>query len=198
VSPQGHGSDAGGRRTLFLEGLGPVHFVKSRRARRLSVSVRATRGVRVAVPWRVSFEEARRLALTKAGWARRTRARIERARERCREAVLAAGRLDRRAARALLAGRLAALATENGFSCRRLSVRNQGTLWGSASLAGGIQLNAFLAVLPPVLSDYVILHELVHLRHRGHGPGFWGELERLMPNAKRRQARLREYSLALF
>jgi len=183
---------------MLLEGIGPVDFVKSRRARRLSVSVRATRGVRVAVPWRVSFEEARRLALTKTGWARRTRARIERARERCRGAVLAAGRLDRRAARALLAGRLAALAAEHGFSYRRLSVRNQGTLWGSATLAGGIQLNAVLAVLPAELADYVILHELVHMRHRGHGPAFWGELERLMPDARRRQARLREYSLALF
>ena len=192
------GTDAEGRRTLVLEGLGPVHFVKNRRARRLSVSVRASRGVRVAVPWRVSFEEASRLTLTKASWARRTRARIERARERCREAVLAAERLDRRKARAHLSGRMAALAAEHGFSVRRLSVRNQGTLWGSASVAGGIQLNAVLAVLPEDLADYVILHELVHLRHKGHGPGFWGELERLMPDARRRQARLREYSLALF
>jgi predicted metal-dependent hydrolase len=198
VSAKRPGPDAEGRRTLLLEGLGPVHFVRSRRARRLSVSVRASRGVRVAVPWRVSFEEARRLALTKTGWARRTQARIERARERCREAVLAAGRLDRRSARALLAGRLADLAAEHGFTYRRLSVRNQGTLWGSASVAGGIQLNAVLAVLPPDLADYVILHELVHLRHRGHGLSFWGELERLMPDARRRQKRLREYSLALF
>ncbi len=198
MAPKRPGPVVDVRRTLLLDGLGPVHFVKSRRARRLSVSVRASRGVRVAVPWRVSFEEAGRLALTKAGWARRTQARIERAKERCREAVLAAGRLERPAARAILAGRLEALAAENGISYRRLSIRKQGTLWGSASVAGRIQLNAVLAVLPPDLADYVILHELMHLRHRGHGPAFWGELERRMPDARRRQARLREYSLALF
>ena len=185
-------------RTMVIEGVGPVRFERSRRARRVSVTVRASKGVRVAFPWRVSFEEAGRLAAAKSLWMRRTLARIERAREGCREAVAAAGALDRRAARARLAERLTALAAEHGYAYRRLSVRMQGTLWGSASASGGIQLNAHLAVLPPDLADYVILHELVHTRVRGHGRAFWAELERLMPDARRRQARLREYSLALF
>jgi predicted metal-dependent hydrolase len=121
-----------------------------------------------------------------------------RARGRCREAVAAAGRLDRQAARTVLAGRLEALAREHGYSPGRLSVRLQGTLWGSASRAGHIQLNAVLATVPSDLVDYVILHELVHTRIRGHGRAFWSELERRLPDARQRQARLREYSLALF
>jgi predicted metal-dependent hydrolase len=129
---------------------------------------------------------------------RRTLVRLEQARNRCRGAVEAAGRLDPRSARACLAARLEALAGEHGFRPGRLSVRSQGTLWGSASRAGRVQLNARLAVLPPDLADYVILHELVHTRVRGHGRAFWTELERRMPDARRRQARLREYSLALF
>jgi predicted metal-dependent hydrolase len=160
--------------------------------------VRGSRGVRVAVPWRVSFDEARRISLTKLAWIRRSLARIERARDRCREAVAAAKDLDRRAARDLLAVRLDALARVYGFSPGRLSIRCQDTLWGSASRAGRIQLNALLAVVPGDLADYVILHELVHTRVRGHGRAFWAELERHMPDARRRQVRLREYSLALF
>ncbi len=160
--------------------------------------MRASRGIRVSVPWRVSFDEARRIALTKFAWMRRTLARVERARGRCRESVLAAECLDRRAARTYLAGRLDALAREHGYPHGRLSVRRQGTLWGSASRSGRIQLNAFLTVVPPDLADYVILHELVHTRVRGHGRAFWDELESRMPDARRRQARLREYSLALF
>jgi predicted metal-dependent hydrolase len=175
-----------------------VLFVKSRRARRISLTARASRGVRVTVPWRVSFDEARRVALTKVPWIRRTTARLDLARDRCREAVAAAEGLDRRSARALLAGRLEALAREHGYSPERLSIRRQGSLWGSASRAGRIQLNALLAVVPPELADYVILHELVHTRVRGHGRAFWDELERRMPDARRRQVRLREYSLALF
>lgn len=150
------------------------------------------------MPAGVSFEEARRVAISRREWIRRTIARIERARDRCREAVVAAERLDRRRARADLSQRLAKLAAEHGLTYRALSVRSQTTLWGSASPSGRIQLNARLTVLPPDLSDYVILHELVHTRVRGHGRAFWAELERHCPDARRRQTRLREYSLALF
>jgi predicted metal-dependent hydrolase len=178
--------------------VGPVLFEKARRARRISLTVRGSRGVRVAVPWRVPFEAARRVTLTKLVWIRRAQARVERARRRCYEAVAAAEDIDGRNAREVLALRLEALARAHGFSPGPLSVRRQGTLWGSASRTGRIQLNALLAILPPDLADYVILHELVHTRVRGHGRGFWGELERRMPDARHRQARLREYSLALF
>jgi predicted metal-dependent hydrolase len=194
----GGATATGPSQTIVLDGVGSVLFEKSRRARHIGLTVRASRGVRVAVPARVSFDEAHRVALSKLDWIERTLARVERARDRCREAVLAAERLDRRAARAHLAGRLAALAEEHGFTPGRLSVRNQGTLWGSASPSGRIQLNVCLAVVPQDLADYVILHELVHTRVRGHGRAFWAELGRHCPDARRRQTRLREYSLALF
>jgi len=197
--PQPDGAAAAGpARIIKIDGIGPILFEKSRRARHIGLTVRASRGVRVAVPARISFEEAHRVTLTKLVWIRRTLGRIERARDRCREVVLAAERLDRRTARAFLAKRLAALAEEHGFSPGRLSVRNQGTLWGSASPSGRIQLNAYLAVLPQELADYVILHELVHTRVRGHGLAFWKELKRHVPDARGRRARLREYSLVLF
>ncbi len=172
--------------------------MKSRRARGVRITVRASQGVRVAVPVRVSFEDARRAAVSRTAWIRRTLGQIGSARARCHDAVLASASLDRRSARAFLASRLAALAAERGFSYKRLSVRTQGTLWGSASAAGRIQLNARLAVLPQELADYVILHELVHTRHGGHGQAFWRELERQVPDAKRLRARLRDYALALF
>jgi len=57
--------------------------VKNRRARRISLTVRASRGVRVALPARVSFDEARRIAFGKRIWIRRARARVEKAWERC-------------------------------------------------------------------------------------------------------------------
>ena len=189
---------AGPARIIEIDGIGPVLFEKSRRARRIGLTVRASRGVRVAVPARISFEEARRITVSKLEWVRRTLGRIERARDRCGETVLAAERLDHRTARAFLAERLAALAEEHGFSPGRLSVRRQGTLWGSASPSGRVQLNACLAVLPRELADYVILHELVHTRVRGHGRAFWAELMRHCPDARRCRARLREYSLVLF
>jgi len=185
-------------RTIALEGIGPVLFVKSRRARSIRITVRASQGVRVVVPIGVSFADAERFAASRSPWIRRTLRRIEHARTRCRDAVLAAECLDSRQARSILATRLAELAEEHGLPYKRLSVRKQRTLWGSASTAGRIQLNAFLAVLPQDLSDYVVLHELVHTRVNGHGRAFWRELERRLDDVPRRRSLLREYSLALF
>ncbi len=185
------------RKNILIDGV-PVVFEKRPRARSVRISVRATKGVRVAVPPRVSFEEARRATLGRREWIRTTLRRIERARERRRDAVAAAERLDRAAARAYLADRLDRLAAEHGYAYKRLSVRVQGTLWGSASAAGRIQLNARLAAIPPELCDYVILHELAHTRHAGHGRLFWRELERHVPQARRLRMELRDYSLALF
>lgn len=185
-------------RTVTLEGVGPVLFVKSRRARRIGLTVRALRGVRVVLPAGASFEQARLFTLGKRAWIRRAQARVDLARERCREAVEAAARIDRRSARDMLHGRLEALAREHGFTPGRLCVRRQGTIWGSATRQGRIQLNLLLAVLPPDLANYVILHELVHTRVRGHGRDFWAELGRFVPDLAGCRARLREYSLALF
>ncbi|MDH4197444.1 MAG: M48 family metallopeptidase, partial [Candidatus Aminicenantes bacterium] len=101
------------------------------------------------------------------------------------------------AARKRLAHRLAHLAEANGYVFRRLFIRHQTTLWGSCSTANNISLNLRLAALPPELADYVMLHELVHIRHRGHGPAFWAELARNVPDARERQSRLRECGLAI-
>ena len=49
--------------------------------------------------------------------------------------------------------------------------------WGSCNHKRGINLNSWLVMLPDQLSDYVILHELVHTRFPHHGPGFWEALD---------------------
>ena len=59
---RGRGPEDGNGRTMVIEGVGSVRFERSRRARRISVTIRASRGVRVAFPGRVSFDDARRLA----------------------------------------------------------------------------------------------------------------------------------------
>ena len=69
--------------------------------------------------------------------------------------------------------------------------------WGSCSSAGTVTLASDLLDQDARFQDYVIVHELVHTRVRGHGPAFWAELERRLPDARRRQARLRDYALDL-
>jgi predicted metal-dependent hydrolase len=93
----------------------------------------------------------------------------------------------------MLVERLAELARRHGFAYNRVFVKNQRTLWGSCSSTNNINLNANLVRLPDELRDYVILHELVHTRHRNHSRAFWAALDRLVGDGKGLQRRLRQY-----
>lgn len=72
-------------------------------------------------------------------------------------------------------------------------MKNQKTLWGSCSSANNINLNVNLVRLPDELRDYVLLHELVHTRHKNHGNAFWRALNHLVGDGKRLQRQLRQY-----
>lgn len=177
-----------------LERIGKILLERSRRARRINISVRSLAGVRVAVPSGVSFVQAEAFARSKVQWIRRHL-------DKMAQAAKDAGTLglkhpiDRAAARQLLVRRLDQLAAQHGFQYHRVFVRNQKTRWGSCSARDNINLNVNLVRLPDALRDYVILHELVHTRVRNHGEKFWQEMEQLMPGARDLDRELNRYRL---
>jgi predicted metal-dependent hydrolase len=75
-----------------------------------------------------------------------------------------------------------------------LSIRKMVSRWGSLSTAGRITLNLMLISVPKECIDYVILHELCHLKIKHHGPRFWILLERLMPDYMERRKKLNLYA----
>lgn len=87
--------------------------------------------------------------------------------------------LLRKEAKTYLPTRLAKLAAQHGFSYTRLAIRNSRTRWGSCSSRNSINLSLHLMVLPDHLIDYVILHELCHIRVKNHGTEFWKLLNTL-------------------
>ena len=74
-----------------------------------------------------------------------------------------------------------------------LKVRAMRSRYGSCSQRGVITLNRHLIATPPDCIDYVLVHELCHLLHFGHGRDFYGLLEAILPDWRERKARLREY-----
>jgi predicted metal-dependent hydrolase len=68
------------------------------------------------------------------------------------------------------------LAAQHGETVARVSVRSQRSRWGSCSTRRTIALNWRLILMPPFVSDYVILHELMHLRQPNHSRAFWREV----------------------
>ena len=73
------------------------------------------------------------------------------------------------------------LAAETGMDVKEVSVRNQRTRWGSCSSGGVISLNWRLVQSPLAVRDYIIYHELMHLREMNHSARFWARVEEVCP-----------------
>jgi predicted metal-dependent hydrolase len=76
----------------------------------------------------------------------------------------------------------------------QVRVKNVKTRWGSCSSRGNINLSVHLMLLPAAWIDYVICHELAHIKHPNHSPAFWAHLEHLLPGAKQLDKALNQYS----
>ena len=101
----------------------------------------------------------------------------------------------RRQAKAYLPGRLAELAAQHGFSYNQVRIKHNVSNWGSCSIKGNINLNLNLMRLPEELRDYVMLHELCHLKYLNHGKEFHALLEKVCPGHRRLRAQMKEYKL---
>jgi hypothetical protein len=137
------------------------------------ISVRDDGTVRVTVPRWGSKREAREFARREWSWVEKQlkqRARIERA---APEPDVAFVRAMRDRAKHELPPRLMELAARHGLTVSRVSIRNQRWRWGSCSRNGHICLNWRLVTMPESVRDYVLIHELMHLKRMDHSPKFW-------------------------
>ena len=160
--------------------IGEVTFKKSVRSRSISIRVHPVKGVTVSVPYIVPFAVARIFFEARRGWILETMAKQK---ERYKDVKVASPdevEALRRQAKRELPPRLAEFAERYGFTYNRVTIKHNATNWGSCSGRGNINLNLNIVRLPKVLQDYVLLHELCHLRHQDHGQGFHLLLEHVL------------------
>jgi predicted metal-dependent hydrolase len=79
------------------------------------------------------------------------------------------------------------------FKYNRLSIRDQKTRWGSCSKGGGLNFNYRLVFLSPELIDYLIVHELCHLKQLNHSQAFWNLVAEQIPDFKKRRQELHNF-----
>ncbi len=168
-------------------------FVRHPRARRYLIRVEDDGRVRVTVPRWGSKREAAAFAEREYAWIEKQRARLAGQR-----AALAREPMPKEIERELrnrakreLPGRLLELAARHALTVTRVSVRNQRWRWGSCSRNGHICLNWRLVQMPDAVRDYVMIHELMHLRRMDHSPKFWKLVEAACPTFQTSRAYLR-------
>jgi predicted metal-dependent hydrolase len=109
-----------------------------------------------------------------------------------RHAILSTMRFE---AKEYLPARTIELAAKIGLKVGEVTVRNNKGRWGSCSGKNSISLNIHLMRLPHELIDYVIYHELAHIKVKSHGKPFWQFMESILPGAAKLDKKLNEYHL---
>lgn len=180
--------------------LGKISFVKRLRCKRLKILISPEKGVRVSVPYFVSYSAALRFLEANAG---KVAGYLQILKKREYEMSPVAETLHnysngelkaiRTEAKAILPAILhesaeimenlfndefGSASTDSLFHYNRVSIKNNRSNWGSCSIRKNINLNMHLVNLPPDLCRYVILHELSHLVYQNHGKDFHSLLDR--------------------
>lgn len=160
--------------------IGEVVFRKSTRCRSIGIRVHPVKGVSVTFPYILPYAAAQAFFQLRRDWVLETMAR-----QKARLGnvhVASAEEIEdlRRQAKSVLPPRLAELALRYGFVYNRVTIKHNASNWGSCSSKGNINLNLNIVRLPAVLQDYILLHELCHLRHQDHGQAFHLLLEHVL------------------
>ena len=183
--------------TINIEGIGPVLLERSTRAKRLNITIRPFKGVRVAVPIGVPFKIAEQLTRAKSKWLSHHIPRIKELEKIYKTASLDKITINKKEASKLLIKRLEEIAAKHGYSYNLVSIRNQKTRWGSCSSNNNISLNVKLTLLPDALRDFILLHELVHTKVKNHGKGFWAEIMKAEPRARELAKQVNQQNIQL-
>jgi len=174
----------------------PYKIRKSRLAKSLRLEVSRASGVTLVVPQRVPLFLAKNFLLSKEAWVR---AKLVEHQEKKSpifpELTLKEERRARENARRLINERAHFFATILGLKYNSISIRDQKTRWGSCSRDGNLNFNFRLVFINPELLDYVVVHELCHLKELNHSPKFWQLVEEILPDYKFRRRELKRQSL---
>jgi len=104
---------------------------------------------------------------------------------------------DRERARGIINARAAHWAALLDVKYNRIAIKGQRSLWGSCSRKGNLNFNWRLAAAPPEALDYVVVHELCHLREMNHSRKFWAHVAAACPDYKTHRRWLRDNTAAL-
>ncbi|MFA6416526.1 MAG: M48 family metallopeptidase [Candidatus Paceibacterota bacterium] len=100
-------------------------------------------------------------------------------------------------ARILVGQKIEYFQTSYNFSVGKVAIRNQKTRWGSCSKKGNLNFNYKIALIPERLADYIIFHELCHLKEFNHSANFWALVAQEIPDYRARKEELKKCTISI-
>jgi hypothetical protein len=182
---------------FFGDAVIPYTIKRFRRSKRVRFSISQDRALLVTAPKATPLYFIERALREKESWILRTLKYFEGLPKPA--GVVSDEKLYNKykeEARELVSRRIVYWNAFYNFSWGRISIRNQKTRWGSCSKKGNLNFSYKLALLPKELSDYVIVHELCHLKEFNHSKNFWELLSRTIPDHKKKRKALHQHQLS--
>jgi len=153
-----------------------IAYRRSKRAKNMRITIDLTPAVTVTVPANLSLKYAEEFVQSKQAWIQKHVQRMQVSqRNRPAQPKLSQDELNK--AQDKLFSRLKYFSRKYKLSYNKAAFRCQKTKWGSCSSQNNISLNINIAFLPAHLQDYILLHELCHIRHKNHSRDFWAQLD---------------------
>lgn len=171
-------------------------------AKRRSISIRITpeKEILIRVPEWISHRQLDAFLCEKKDWILTTWQSIPEPPVlsiREQNQIAALEKRYKRAAHEYIPARVAYFHQFTGGSYDKVTIRDQKTRWGSCSSSGTLSFNYRLMLAPPQILDYVVVHELCHLKHMNHSPAFWQAVADVLPDYKERKQWLKEHGSEL-
>ena len=179
-----------------------IEVIRSKR-KTLAIEIRPDMRVVVRAPEKIPQNEIMKFVEEKQNWIKKHLVQMyvkaEEIKKQKKEPALTNADIEKLCQKALsvIPDKVKYYAEIMGVTYGRITIRNQKTRWGSCSSKGNLNFNCLLMLMPDKVLDYVVVHELCHLKQMNHSKKFWKEVERYMPDYKNYKKWLNENGGAL-
>lgn len=179
-----------------------IEVIRSKR-KTLAIEIRPDMRVVVRAPEKIPQNEIMKFVEEKQNWIKKHLVQMyfkaEEIKKQKKEPALTNAEIEKLCQKALsvIPDKVKYYAEIMGVTYGRITIRNQKTRWGSCSSKGNLNFNCLLMLMPDKVLDYVVVHELCHLKQMNHSKKFWKEVERYMPDYKNYKKWLNENGGAL-
>jgi hypothetical protein len=171
--------------------------VEVRRSKRKSAAIKITADMQIVVfvPLYVSDNEIERLVISKSKWIDEHMLKVQSTiDERSKLEKITSEQIKELADQAVeyIPKRVKYYAENENFVYNKITIKNLVSRWGSCSTKGNLNFNCLLMLTPDYVIDYIVVHELCHLREMNHSEKFWAEVEKIMPDYQRAELWLKQ------